>query len=63
MAEMDYRCNKLPPAKTREAWNAEHRAHGEPARDDPKEQPPPGTYRLIGWRCPCGARLVGMEEG
>lgn len=58
---MDYRCNKLPPARTREAWNEEHGPHGEPTRDDPKEQPPPGTYRIRAFRCPCGARFVDIE--
>lgn len=56
---MSYDCGRIK-TNTEEGWRAEHIAHGNPARDDPKEQPP--SYRIARLRCPCGASFVFMEN-
>ena len=60
--EDEYRCGRGPKVQETAAWLTEHAFHGEHVRDDPKEQPPAGSYHIGRIRCPCGASHVFKED-
>jgi hypothetical protein len=55
-------CDRMKAKQQQEEpeWLAEHAPHGEPQKSYPKAQP--RSYKIYRLTCPCGRRIVGIED-